>query len=192
MANYDQNWSQNYNTYGGVNINIAINDVVLGSAQGLSVSVTREKAPIFVMGHVDPVSFTRGKRGIAGSLLMTMFDKDPIAQLRDSNALRDETTYHASRHDILYRAPGSQAAGSTTDLDAMATTFPAPFNYPDQILPITITLVGANEYNGLPCSMRIYGVEFLNEGMGTSTGDISLEAQMTFVARAISPWGRNS
>ncbi len=34
--------------------------VVIGELQALTYSVTREKAPIYTMGHPDPRSFSRG------------------------------------------------------------------------------------------------------------------------------------
>lgn len=36
--------------------------------------------------------------------------------------------------------------------------------------------------------MRIIGVDLLNEGQGISIDDITIESQMTFIARSIIPW----
>ena len=36
--------------------------------------------------------------------------------------------------------------------------------------------------------MRIYGVEFLNVGSGSSIDDLVLEEQCTYIARSIQPW----
>ena len=54
--------------------------------------------------------------------------------------------------------------------------------YSDQILPFDVTLSGATE-NGAGCAMKIFGVEILNEGYGTSIDDAVAEMQGTFVAR---------
>ena len=54
--------------------------------------------------------------------------------------------------------------------------------YSDQILPFDITLAGTNEY-GAAASMKIFGVEILNEGWGTSVDDAVNEMQTTFMAR---------
>jgi len=59
--------------------------------------------------------------------------------------------------------------------------------YSDQILPFDITLAGTNEM-GAATTMRIYGVEILNEGSGVSIDDAVTEMQATFVARTIGPW----
>ena len=58
--------------------------------------------------------------------------------------------------------------------------------YTDQILPFDITIAAANEY-GAAASAKLYGVEILNEGFGTSVDDSVLEQQATFIARSISP-----
>jgi len=58
--------------------------------------------------------------------------------------------------------------------------------YTDQILPFDITLAAANEY-GAAASCKIFGVELLNEGFGTSVDDSVLESQATYVARSVSP-----
>ncbi len=194
--NYRQNWSSDYNSYGGVDIKIVLGNVEIGNAQGISLSITREKAPIFVMGSKDPVSFSRGKRGIAGSLVLTVFSNNALHDFKQSDA--SHQNYWASDRDILYR-PANEGLGAR-DLNAndpSALFQPGvgrgearPVNYADQILPFNIVVVGFNEYNGNPSAMRLWGVEILNEGTGSSTGDVSLDSQMTFIARSVSPWAR--
>jgi hypothetical protein len=58
--------------------------------------------------------------------------------------------------------------------------------YSDQVLPFDITLAAANEY-GAAASAKLFGVEILNEGFGTSIDDSVLESQATFVARSVAP-----
>ena len=55
--------------------------------------------------------------------------------------------------------------------------------YSDQILPFDITLAGTNEI-GAATTMKIFGVEILNEGSGVSIDDAVTEMQATFVAQA--------
>ena len=59
--------------------------------------------------------------------------------------------------------------------------------YSDQILPFDITLAGTNE-QGAATTMKIFGVEILNEGSGVSIDDAVTEMQATFVARFVEPW----
>lgn len=65
-------------------------------------------------------------------------------------------------------------------------TRPALPWYADQILPFDITIAGANEY-GAAASAKLFGVEILNEGFGTSIDDTVIEQQATFVAQTIAP-----
>ena len=64
---------------------------------------------------------------------------------------------------------------------------PAAPWYADQILPFDVTLVGNNEM-GAATTMRIFGIEILNFGNGTSIDDTVNESQATFVARFVEPW----
>ena len=66
--------SRTYTSYSGVDIRVVINGKAAGSMQALSYAIQREKAPIYVMGSVDPVSYSRGKRGIAGTMISLMMD----------------------------------------------------------------------------------------------------------------------
>jgi hypothetical protein len=59
--------------------------------------------------------------------------------------------------------------------------------YADQVLPFDVTLTGNNEM-GAATAMRIFGVEILNSGNGTSIDDTVNESQATFVARFVEPW----
>ena len=56
--------------------------------------------------------------------------------------------------------------------------------YSDQILPFDITVAAANEY-GAAASAKLFGVEILNEGFGSSVDDSVLEMPATFVARSV-------
>ena len=47
----------------------------------LAKSVTREKAPIYTLGSADARSFSRNKRGIAGSLIWVNFDRHALLDL---------------------------------------------------------------------------------------------------------------
>jgi hypothetical protein len=58
--------------------------------------------------------------------------------------------------------------------------------YSDQALPFDVTIAAANEY-GAAASAKLFSVEILNEGFGTSIDDSVLEQQATFVARSVAP-----
>ena len=71
-------FTRGYNSFSGVDIKAVFNNQVIGELQAISYSISREKAPIYTMGSADPRSFSRGKRGIAGTLIFIVFDRHPI------------------------------------------------------------------------------------------------------------------
>jgi hypothetical protein len=189
-GNFSDVLTQTYNTHAGTDIIATLNGVVLGNLNGVSFSTTREKAPIYTLGNVDAVAFGRGKRGHAGSMIFTNFDRHALYDVK--NALKgtaQELTYYAKGTDIP--AGGrSILLGSQTfegDLGFIQSVNKTDANYSDQIPPFTITLTGQNEYGSVSV-MALLGVEFINEGSGISIDDIVTETQMTFVARAIQTW----
>ena len=96
------------------------------------------------------------------------------------------STFGVAVGDSLGRESDPANLGSESlGYDQWATTV----WYADQIPPFNIILTGANEL-GLLLTMRIYGVEILNEGYGISIDDLLSEMQMTYVCRAIAPWRR--
>lgn len=177
---------------------------VIGELQAISYSVTREKAPIYTMGSSDPRSFSRGKRGIAGSLIFIVFDRHAVLEslAKPDNGLRfqsdvddirarfaDANAFEAtlSSGGVEGDAPGTVAT-QESELTSVGSDQELAFPwYVDQIPPFDITLAAANEYGALAV-MRIFGVELLNEGYGVSIDDIVSEQQMTYVARSILPW----
>lgn len=189
--------SRQYSSYAGVDIKCIIAGEVVGQMQAISYAVQREKAPIYVMGKVDPLSFSRGKRGIAGTMISLLLDEHLIY----SNSAFKKSQFIADKDEIF---PSADAAGlndsegfNVGDLQDDTAAFDAgnvgdnymaatPF-YVDQILPFDVTIVAANEY-GQASAMRIYGCEILNEGSGFSIDDIVIENQMTYVCRTILPW----
>ena len=190
--------SRKYSSFSGCDIKIIIAGVAVGAAQAMSYAVQREKAPIYVLGRVSPLSFSRGKRGIAGTLVTLMLDKhfmysDPF---RNMKGVFDFDEYIASPVDansLVDNGAGLQDIDTATS----QTTFTAADIgsnfivraawYVDQIPPFDAAIVAVNEY-GNAASMRIYGIEILNEGSGFSVDDMVIENQMTYVAREVYPW----
>jgi hypothetical protein len=200
-------YSKTYSSYSGVDIKVVVGGKEMGSMQAISYAIQREKAPIYVMGSVDPISFSRGKRGIAGTMISLMLDKhflehpgldqhpsplldkseifaDPTQALTDLTA--SDGAYTSGAGLLQVGATGSGNTGSMTN-DYQRTR---PF-YVDQILPFDVAIVAVNEY-GQKATMRLYGCEILNEGSGFSIDDIVVENQMTYVCRTILPWTSQS
>ena len=201
-----------YNSFSGVDIKGVFANKVIAELQAISYSVTREKAPIYTMGSPDPRSFSRGKRGIAGTLVFVMFDRHVLlSQLggyapagqglkfqSDVEDIRPQFIETLNKPTLSASSSLSQVGSLTGNVGPVQTqenelvtlgsdqALALPW-YADQIPPFDVTLAAANEYGSLSV-MRVFGVELLNEGYGVSIDDIVSEQQHTYVARMVLGW----
>lgn len=133
--------------------------VELGTVQTISCQSHRPKAAVRAIGSTYARGYTRGPRTIAGSMIFTVLNKQSL--------------YH------LCKAMGTMYGNQLND--------PNPSTIlPDQLLPIDLTFVMANEY-GSVSRMALYGVEFLNSGYTFSIEDLLLEEVVQFIARDMDP-----
>lgn len=203
-------YAASYTTFAGCDIKAVFASKTIGEIQAISVQVTREKAGIYTMGSPNPRSFSRGKRGIAGSLIFIQFDRDALLHaLSDLKFQGDVEEVRAefaegggnlqwelrSSGDVDASTPlggGIAASPSIVQQESELTSVESdqvvlsPF-YADQIPPFDVTLAAANEYGDIAV-MGIFGVEFLNEGWGISIDDLVSEKQYTYLCRNISWW----
>lgn len=202
--------TQTYNSFSGVDMIVTFGSTTIGEVQGVSYTVTREKAPLYTMGSANPRSFSRGKRGIAGSLIFLVFDRSALLSIAGNETSTDALylkEHDASRHNRTpYSLNGSAAPqtvsaltktaqGATNPVDPDATlnvqgdlgVKPARAEYHDQLPPFDITISAANEY-GHVCRMMVRNVEIMNAGSGMSIDDITTDESCTFVATQIVPW----
>jgi hypothetical protein len=180
---------QTYTTFSGADIVATFGGVEIGALSGITFSVTREQAPIYTMGSPNPRSFSRGKRGIAGSLIFTVFDRPALYQMLETNYnTPNRQVFYTRAHNTLPGDSGHKRGIAEAASTVRDVTDKIPF-YADQIPPFDITITFANEY-GQAAVRSIYGVELLNEGSGASMDDIVIEETMTYVAREIGPMYR--
>lgn len=186
----DKKYLNTYTTFSGADIVATFGGIEIGALSGITFSVTREKAPIYTMGSPNPRSFSRGKRGIAGSLIFTVFDRPALYTMLEKNYTNNKPMdFYTRAHNTL---PGDTNAlgrgipglegGNNWTRDVQKKV---PY-YADQIPPFDITITFVNEY-GNAAVRSIYGVELLNEGSGASMDDIVIEETMTYVARELGP-----
>ena len=198
MSNSSLDLARSYSSFSGVDIRVVIAGKMIGEMQAISYAVQREKAPIYVMGKVDPISFSRGKRGIAGTMISLLLDEHLLAKHGQSNGLgrkfvADKDEIYPS--DISLNdasAPNGANLGERGDAPVDQSNLTnnwqaATPHYVDQVLPFDVTIMAVSEL-GNASAMRIYGCEILNEGSGFSIDDIVIESQMTYVCRTILPW----
>lgn len=152
------------------------------------------------MGNADPRSFSRGKRGIAGTLVFAQFDHDALlVGLKDH--LEHNKVFHRIGGTINTRAmtieqwdaemsnmanAGSGSNNTTQDAvqRTQAVAIAADPVIADEIPPFDITISMANEY-GKAAVMILYGVEILNQGGQYSMDNIMSQQACTFVARRL-------
>lgn len=188
----------------GSDIKAVFGGRVFGELQAISYAVTREKAPIYTMGSADPRSYSRNKRGIAGSFVWINFDRHSLMDhfehtwfVSDIDDFRPEWTEGPDSLSLnseistfgLINPPGTvDLVGQESELTTVTgdQQLAHPW-YADQVMPFDIVLVGNNEY-GASAKMKIVGVEILNDGLGVSIDDAVIESQSTFVARTILPF----
>jgi hypothetical protein len=181
-----EQYTKTYTSFSGADIVCTFNGTVVGTLAGLTWSVTREKAPIFTMGSPNPRSFSRGKRGIAGSLIFMTFDRPALYNLIQANMSTEGFKIWTRDWNILPNTGSNIAAGlAPIESQAFGVSQVLPY-YADQVPPFDITITFSNEY-GQAAVKSIYGVELLNEGSGASMDDLVMEETMTFVAREVGP-----
>lgn len=208
-------YTQTYNSFSGVDMQVTFGGKIIGEIQGLSFTVTREKAPLYTMGSADARSFSRGKRGIAGSLIFLVFDRSALLETMQERGLYLANKYEIyQRQSVIEIGQGGVAntfiqnppgiGGSVGVANSRITTQDANGSniitsdkvlatpmYHDQIPPFDIVVSAANEY-GAMAQMAIQNVEILNCGSGLSIDDITTDEACTFVATAIIPWSNQA
>ena len=200
-------FSRSHNSFSGVDIKATFANRTIGEIQAISYSITREKAPIYTLGSADPRAFSRGKRGIAGTLIFITFDRHALLEeLRDLKFQSDKDDvkpeWRFGDNNLNFptagNAPSTPVGGGIAnnpaaiqqESDLLTVDSDQEVAHPwysDQVPPFDITLAAANEYGALAV-MRIFGVEILNEGYGISIDDLVSEQQMTYIARTLLPW----
>ena len=185
MSDY---YTRSFSSFSGADIRASFAGIEIGTLQAVSYAVQREKAPIYVLGRPNPRAFSRGKRGIAGTMVFVMFDDHALLSAFEEEQPdlmkfvkdRKELTPDIASGEV--GLPVGDAGEGTWDDFSVAKAF-----YVDQIPPFDVTISGVNE-TAAAATLRIWGVELLNEGYGISVDDMVSEMQMTYVARAISRW----
>lgn len=204
-----------YTNFAGADIVAMLNDVVFGELQAITYAVQREVAPLYGLGSANPRGFAKNKRGISGTMVFLVFDKDALLDAARKTLTPEGDFGYSAKANVLRRdgyrtvplgysnynnfyAPtawnatmNSFITGEREDGLVPVNQLFEPLNrdnirYADQIPPFTITLSMGNEY-GAAAGMAIYGVQIINEGSGVSIDDLVTEKAVTFVATDIKP-----
>lgn len=201
-----------YATFSGCDAIATFNNQVIGELQAITLNISRETAPNYVLGNPNPIAFSRGKRGIAGTMVFLTFDRnqlqDTIKQTMGTQSVGFTSQYGPTNGtgatsdwnnfangglstvnvfgttNENYNAIVNNALASNSALGGFRILNANTINYEDQLPPFDVTITFANEYGSM-ANMAIYKVQLINEGMGISVDDLVLERSCTFVARAV-------
>jgi len=189
-----------YNSFSGIDIHAMFGPYEFGELQMVSYKVDRERAPVYVMGSPELRTIARGKRIISGGCVFVVFQKDGLlsAMNKDNNLHPHISVQENANYDKKGQFTGPPGGsnnqfkggeqGTNYGLkDVTKLTQKQPSRYTDQLLPFDIVLYGANEY-GQSSKMTIKQVEIMSEAGGISIDDLVIEKQMSFIARAVTPW----
>jgi len=201
-----------YQSFSGSDMIATFGGRVIGELLQLTYSSTREKAPTYTMGYSSPRGFARGRRGISGSLVFAVFDRNALleemrqAQTRGGEDVSKFQSFKAG--DTFMESDPDRAVH---DQNKVETWQPNDFNellsrevqnnydlleeavgwnqeptHADQLQPFNITVNAANE-TGAKAQFTLVDVEIMNEGMGVGIEDLAVSQEYTFVARDIQP-----
>jgi hypothetical protein len=199
---YSYKWA-----FSGADIHAYIGNRKVANLVALSVSINREVAPIYTFGDPSPRTFVKGKRGIAGTMTFTQFDKhaliesvfnvgEQIKNIWDNidrfyghmaDAQFKDRVDHLKRYanmtseQIRSLSPEQYVVASAAKIVAQRR-----IQYVDQLPPFDLTLVFINE-TGAFAYMALMGVQFANEGYGYTLDDLSSATAVTYVATGVRP-----
>ena len=119
---------QTLTSFSGADLVATFANKVIGELQQISWAVQRDKAPVFTCGSPDARSFSRGKRGLAGSMVFAVFDHDALVSALQSvwEDIAPSAMFTAAANNVL-----SMSEDFTNALDMIkwnATTTDAALN----------------------------------------------------------------
>ena len=94
---------QTLTSFSGADLVATFANKVIGELQQISWAVQRDKAPVFTCGSPDARSFSRGKRGLAGSMVFAVFDHDALVSALQSvwKEIAPSAMFTAAANNVL-------------------------------------------------------------------------------------------
>lgn len=122
-----------------------------------TISIHREKAAVRAAGYIGSKGFARGRRTIAGTLVMTQFSVDVLYSFLKNQNL--------SAHDL------------SKDTQYVKV---------DQLPPFNMTLLFTDEFGNVSYR-RVLGVDFVTDGVVYSSNDMLAEQTVSYMASDFTP-----
>jgi hypothetical protein len=206
-----------YRAFSGANIHALVGNKRMGSLQAVTCSITREVGALYSFSDPNPKAFVKGKRGIAGTLVFTQFDRHAILQdifkdsfdepLAKNNALFSTRFLQVNSQQGLLsgeslatrnfeQAVGSNAAASfpggvaqdlQRELQDVYDLVKAQRLRYADQIPEFDITIAMVNEQGDAAFTVIGGVILVNEGWGWTLDDLTSEVAYTYVARYVTP-----
>jgi hypothetical protein len=147
------------------------NPIILDSLQTISYSTFRQKMPVNVLGQQRTVGYTDGYLTVAGSMIFTALDRNPLidAFVKSQLGIADSYLSVVEEADNRYNS-----YSNNQDMELR----------PDSLPPFDILLVGMNEY-GESADIRFYNCRIQEEGQTMSIEDKITENTYTYIAEDV-------
>lgn len=93
-------------SFSGADLVATFANKAIGELQQISWSIQRDKAPVFTCGSPDARSFSRGKRGIAGTMMFAVFDHDSLVEALQSvwQDIAPSAMFTAAANNVIARS----------------------------------------------------------------------------------------
>jgi hypothetical protein len=158
---------------------------LLESMHTISWSVHEGKGQARALGFRGIRGLAKGVRTIAGSMIMTVIEDNPLAPLMDMLAdIYLDPTLRWEGWSMDWKDVGIGSGIDTTTFNRrLASTLP-PFDLLVQYVAEGSTWSTQETTTSIPgAACLIQGIEFIDEGMVTSTSDSATEMTYSFIAR---------
>ena len=202
-------YARRWDAFSGADMRIVFNNQEVGTVSSLTVTITRDIVPRYVTGDANPRTFAKGRRGIAGTMTFSVFDRDPVLQdvFKGYYYTALENLWKTNEDSIMgYKVFEAAAGGEVIQRktseglkDGISTIAQdeareihrligenVTVKYIDQLPPVDVTLTFANEAGSVSVA-ALTGVVFLSSGIGWTMGDVDTEMATTFLARDFQP-----
>lgn len=164
--------------------------VHLESMATISFQVHEPKAPARALGYRAPKGFARSVRTIAGTMIFTVVENHPLAELAKKSQLGNKGASYSLDQDTFgkgtYRGMSSSSKGVETQISTLLKPFNLIVRYSTEVLPTQDVVGLQSSVKGAPiASYMLEGIEIVSEGITTSVNDMVTEVVMQFQAHNV-------
>ena len=168
-------------SFSGADLVATFANKAIGELMSISWAIQRDKAPVFTCGDPNAKSFSRGKRGIAGSMVFAVFDHDSLVEALQTvwKEIAPSAMFTAAANNVLSRSEDFTTAmdlikwnstvsdAATTDRDGYGFSFGSTTTSGNN----TTNSINAIQTNGSNNTPSIDENGFVNQNGWANDGD---------------------